>query len=708
VICVFDKNNTTFTGNGDAVLIPTEAKVKMVAGGNYDMTMTHPIDPYGKWQHLVPGAVIRVPVPEEEIANAWAGYDVDIYKTTAETALREGPEAPTTITYSSWSMSALYSIGDKVTYGGKNYRCTYFDGTSRQVTVPPPASDWWKEIPRTTSGAAALVTLPAGSELYFVENYNTDWYKMSTYYGIVGYIEKSSVTFYRHQSASEVQPRIITTQLLRITNATVDTKNNTVSVTAQHVSYDLNGVIVQEVAISQASPAMAIGKVTEAFMIDYPGTIATNLDATNHGTYTETIKGKTGMYCLMDPDKGIASQFEAEFRRDNWDLFIMEKTDTDRGFKIKYRKNQLGVSWARKSDSLVTRVVPVAKDEGGADLYLPEKWIDSTLISNYPIIRMEMLSVKGQVGKDKGTGDQSTWTEADLLTEMRTKAGERFSVDKADQIQQEITVDFEMLGATAEYADLRGLEKVLLYDVVTVEDSEIGLNAQLTVTEMEWDPIRQKITAIKISNVSDKGGKNVTGYNVVNKSIGAAKLSDDVAGEIVNQVVDIIPEFSDQTGDSGSRLNTVDYAGFVAAGGGNANKVWKTDGDGNPAWREEGGGIDVIDNLTSSSTTDALSAKQGRVLNETKLNGKKITLTNGSEVTFTLPSSSTVFMVVVSRSGVSSTSAEGVYIGGGGSNNSHVTAIGTAASNLQISMTGNTLKMTAGTSNMIANVMWAE
>ena len=48
-----------------------------------------------------------------------------------------------------------------------------------------------------------------------------------------------------------------------------------------------------------------------------------------------------------------------------------------------------------------------------------------------------------------------------------------------------------------------------------------------------------------------------------------------------------------------------------------AGKVWKTDNDGNPAWRDESGaGFSVIDNLTSTSTTDALSANQGKVLNE--------------------------------------------------------------------------------------------
>ena len=400
MICVYDIGNEMYEGNGNAVLMPTEAKMKSAAGGNYDLSMTHPIDPDGKWKHLIPGAVIRIPVPREEIENAYAGYDADVYKTTANAELREAAEEPAYITYSTWNSSVDYSVGDKVTFAAgvshKNYQCVYFDAGSAAGRIKfPPSSDWWTPIPDMTAGAPVLVTLPTGTELYLIEDYNTNWYKMSTYYGIVGYIKKSVVTYDRHLTPSETLPRIITTQLFRITNATVDTKGRTVSVTAQHISYDLNGIIVDDVTLNQASPGMALGRIAEAFMIPYPGTIATNL---TEGTYTDTIKGKTGMFCLLDPDKGIVSAFDAAFKRDNWDLFIMQRTAQNRGFRLKYRKNMIGVNWSKKSDSLITRIVPVAKNENGDDLLLPEKWVDSAHINDYPIIRMERLSVAGQVG----------------------------------------------------------------------------------------------------------------------------------------------------------------------------------------------------------------------------------------------------------------------------------------------------------------------
>lgn len=617
MIEVYDIGNENWENHGNAVLMPLDARVKMVAGGNYDMTMTHPIDPEGKWEHLVPGAVLRVPVPEERIENAFSGYAADIYKVTAtEAQVRENPVAPSAISYTTWTNGSSYAIGSKVSFLGKNYQCEYWDPTSGQIHTPPNVSAWWKEIPTHTSGAAVLVTVQQGGELYFVEDVDATWYKLSTYYGVVGYVKKSQVAFYRHLDPDEVKPRIIKDQLMRITGATVDTKNRRVSVTAQHVSYDLNGTIVQEVAIAQASPAMAIGRMMENLMVPYRGTIATNLTSEDNGTYTDTIKGKTGMYCLLDPDKGIIGTFGAELHRDNWDLFIMAKTETDRGFRLRYRKNMLGVSWARKSDSLINRVVPVAKDEKGESLYLPEKWIDSEDIADYPVIRMEILSVSGQVGKDKGDGTGDKWTLTDLYDEMRTKAAERFSVDKVDQIVEEVTVDFEMLGDTAENPELKKLETVLLYDNVGAINETIGMNVMLTVTELEWDAVREKVVSLKLSSGNEKAGKNVTGYNVQNKSIGVNKLSDDVAQGILEQVTDIIPEYADPSAARPGLPNTVSQDGVVTKGQGQASKVWKTDADGNPAWRDEQAVPAIVDNLTSTDTDKALSAKQGKELND--------------------------------------------------------------------------------------------
>ena len=119
MIHVYSTDNTNYDREGNAVIIPLNGKVKKVAAGAYDLNFTAAIDDEGKWRYLGNEAVVKAPVPKETITTATTGIDVDIYKTTAATAMRDGTSEPSTITYPQWSNSqaspTVYSVGSKVT-----------------------------------------------------------------------------------------------------------------------------------------------------------------------------------------------------------------------------------------------------------------------------------------------------------------------------------------------------------------------------------------------------------------------------------------------------------------------------------------------------------------------------------------------------------------------------------------------------------------
>lgn len=536
-ISVFAGDTERFNNNGIAVLAPLEGRLRIVAGGVNELTMRHPIDEGGKWRYLTPGNIIRAPYPVEIIENAFIGMSVDLYRTNGSAAMREGMGEPTQISYPEWNYTTVYQVGSRVTCTGwGNYECIEYDGSSQQIMVPPYNSVWWKEIPGYTSGSPVLVWLAGGADLYLIEDQGNGWYKMSTPMGIVGYIKSSQVSYVRHITPEAADDRVIRDQLYRIKSVDIDTDKMELSLYAEHVSYDLAAILIKDVKLAQVPPSMAITRVAEGLMMPYRGKIATNLTTEENGTYSGSFNGKNGIFAFLDPDSGIVSAFQARFSRDNWDLFVLKKTAVDSGARLRYGKNAKGISWKRNSESLVTRVVPVAKDQGGNDLYLPEMYVDSQYIAAYPVVMMQRLPVKGQIGKDDGTGTSTVWTAEMLYEEMRKKANERFTVDHADQIYQEITVDFEQLGDTAEHEWLKNLESITLYDLVRAEDERIGLEAELTVTELEWDFVRKKTTAVKMSTNAAYGLETVAGYNIGNNSIGSEKLTEAAITEIAGLI----------------------------------------------------------------------------------------------------------------------------------------------------------------------------
>lgn len=536
MICVYDGlAERDYTQMGDAVLLPTECTWHQVAGGEYNLKMIHPIDRAGQWRYLKTGNIIKAPVVEEEIENAYTGQDMWIYYTAGSTSLRETPQDPETISYPAWVSDGGYTVGSKVSNSGRAWRCDYYDERSSFRFYEPPRCVWWSQIPNRTSGGTVVASLPAGTKLIWVSgSYADTWWQMSTFAGVTGWIKQSDLTGEEHRTQEEVQPVKIRDQLFRINNVEINATGHTVTVQADHVSYDANGSLVWEAKISQASPALAIQLMQDGLYEPYTvGTISNNLTTTDDGTYTQTIKNKSLISCLLDPSIGIVPTFDAAYKRNNWDLYILQKTDTDRGYAIRYGLNAKGITWKRDITNLVTRIIPIAKGESGDDLFLPEVYVDSPNINLYPVIRMEVLNVSGQVGKDDGTGSDTVWTEAALLDEMRAKAQERFDVDHVDLETVDVTVDFILLGDTAEFPDLKRLQNVIMYDIVHAYDSAVGLDLALRVVEMEYDAIRERITGIKLSNVSGYSGKSVAGYMMVHGSV----TSDIIAGQTMDSIV---------------------------------------------------------------------------------------------------------------------------------------------------------------------------
>ena len=63
MICIYEANTTTWTGNGLCILQPFSCTVKEIAGGDFGLTLIHPITEDLRWKELQEERIIKAPVP---------------------------------------------------------------------------------------------------------------------------------------------------------------------------------------------------------------------------------------------------------------------------------------------------------------------------------------------------------------------------------------------------------------------------------------------------------------------------------------------------------------------------------------------------------------------------------------------------------------------------------------------------------------------
>ena len=66
MIQCYEKDNANYDHNGDITLIPTSCELSTEINSTWELTMSHPLDPEGRWKYLSEEAVISVPTFQGE------------------------------------------------------------------------------------------------------------------------------------------------------------------------------------------------------------------------------------------------------------------------------------------------------------------------------------------------------------------------------------------------------------------------------------------------------------------------------------------------------------------------------------------------------------------------------------------------------------------------------------------------------------------
>lgn len=259
--------------------------------------------------------------------------------------------------------------------------------------------------------------------------------------------------------------------------------NGIVTVLAEHISYDLSGIPVKPFTASTASSALT-GLKNNA-VVDCPFNFLTD-KAT---TAKFSVKTPASIRSRLGGVAGsILDVYGGEYEFDNYTVKLHNNRGMNRGVFIRYGKNLTDIKQDQNCSSVATGVYPYwVSQENGELVELPEKIINAPGTYNFVKIR---------------TVDFSQNFEEKPTEEQLRKATENYIKNNNIGIPKvSLTVSFAQLEQTEEYRHLKLLERVSLFDTVSVKFPLLGVSATAKAVKVVYDVIADRVKSVTLGSV---------------------------------------------------------------------------------------------------------------------------------------------------------------------------------------------------------------
>ncbi|MGL5712253.1 MAG: phage tail spike protein [Paraclostridium sp.] len=374
--------------------------------------------------------------------------------------------------------------------------------------------------------------------------------------------------------------------------------NGTITVRAEHISYDLRGNFVENLMITNVTCEQAgqqmLAKLEEPHSFTFSSDIEHTADFYNVTRYNglESIAGSKGS--LLDTFGN-----GAKLVRDNFKISLVKSRGKNNDVLISYAKNMTGYKRELDSTDLITKIYPFAivttnvgteenPQEVEQTVVLPERFINSLNYNEYA--KGKILAV-----------DYSSEESVKDIASLRNIATKFFADTKQDEPNINYQVEFHSLYGSSEYEELnlKELEKVCMDDIVTVRDFRFGRNVEARVIKTVYDTLLERYDKIELgrfrgtlnlgdNDLNDKVEDNINKiknmyvrFQVMDDKIESevAKLDGDIktstslwkqeAGSITSSVTDLNGKYTQlkQTVDGFDFTGMVTFSDLSSYGG---------------------------------------------------------------------------------------------------------------------------------------------
>lgn len=480
-------------------LISTEATFTEAGNGDSSVSITCPIDEFGRYASLVKGNILLCPVPVRttpEIQNGSCVTTVWTYKVKPLDQLTSKKQRTLYKKQKGSSRLKIMNAGDIVT-----------------VVLKPTSSSSSEERWKVKSKYGTGWIIPDGFELITEKK-----------------IDNNANAIQEVQSPWSVQP-----QRFRIYE--VEKTIDEVTVQARHISYDLlYNLTTYKSDESVALQTALDGVLNNCVNSDHGFRAYTNVANEQAGL---AYDGKNPIDAMLDPEEGLCAKYKVNLIRDNDELFFLNDPGMNRGVKIAYGKNMTGVTYTQSDDQVSTRIMPVGENKDGTPLYLSdnpsERFVDSNNINNYPIIHVYRLECDNcKVGQKDSNGSKVTVAVA--RARMRKQAEDLLKTG-VDNPTIKMEVEFVNLGDTEEYNQFKNLENCFLYDYLIIQHGKQDINVTAQIQEIEWDILTDTMKKVTIGTVGETlANMGITtwqipvgfsGSKIANGTLGGGALRED-------------------------------------------------------------------------------------------------------------------------------------------------------------------------------------
>ena len=490
MICIYESDCTDFSNNGLGLLNPQACSVNETLNGEYEVHMTHPIDDAGKWKRICTDRILRVPVP--------AAITPQINMT-----VRASGDASQTIE------THIYRISTR------RDPLRLRSGTGTRYSI--------------------LGRYAKGTEVIVLNTANATWYEVSCPDGKRGYMYAIYLTYVRtdtqtvetenginDETISVIESRQMRDQLFRIYRVAPDLEK--ITVYARHIFYDLLDNMIQSYApASTDAGASVLQGLSGACLSDHAFTFYSDLTSTAEDVTFENINP---VEAILGTD-GLIDKYGGELVRDLFDVYVVQRAGSDANVIIREGKNLLGITYDEDQTNVVTRILPTGEDGDGNTLYLPEKYIDSPHINDYPHPKWQHLAVSEAKVSDSDDEPRST---DDCYRIMRDEVQKQFDAG-CDIPDITLKVDFINLKDTAEYGQYRLLQNIYLGDSVTVIVKRLGIAVKMRMTQYSYDCLTGRYSNMVLGSAEEAlAGNVISGKQLPNGVITASKLAGNSVG----------------------------------------------------------------------------------------------------------------------------------------------------------------------------------